>query len=89
MQLFAAPQTTAHQAPLSMDFPGKNTEVCSHSLFQGKILKKSPDPGIEPQSPPLQAGSLPSEPPGKLNVKYTIMYMSILMYNPAAKNYSH
>ena len=24
-----------------------------------------PDPGIEPQSPALQAGSLPSEPPGK------------------------
>ena len=24
-----------------------------------------PDPGIEPGSPELQAGSLPSEPPGK------------------------
>ena len=24
-----------------------------------------PDPGIEPQSPALQADSLPSEPPGK------------------------
>ena len=24
-----------------------------------------PDPGIEPRSPPLQADSLPSEPPGK------------------------
>ena len=24
-----------------------------------------PDPGIEPRSPALQAGSLPSEPPGK------------------------
>ena len=25
-----------------------------------------PDPGVEPQSPALQADSLPSEPPGKL-----------------------
>jgi len=24
-----------------------------------------PDPGIEPRSPPLQADTLPSEPPGK------------------------
>ena len=26
-----------------------------------------PDPGIKPRSPALQADSLPSEPPGKLN----------------------
>ena len=25
-----------------------------------------PDPGIEPESPTLQADALPSEPPGKL-----------------------
>ena len=25
-----------------------------------------PDPGIKPRSPPLQADSLPNEPPGKL-----------------------
>ena len=27
-----------------------------------------PDSGIEPRSPALQAGSLPSEPPGKPNI---------------------
>ena len=37
--------------------PGKNTEVCSHSVFQ--------DPEIRPDSPALQVGSLPSEPPRK------------------------
>ena len=33
----------------------------SLSLLQGEL----PDPGIEPESPALQADSLPSEPPGK------------------------
>ena len=33
-----------------------------HSLLQGDL----PDPGIKPESPALQADSLPSEPPGKL-----------------------
>ena len=41
--------------------PGKNTEVGSHSLHRGNL----PNPGIEPGSPALQAGSLLSEPPGK------------------------
>ena len=44
-----------------------------HGIFQARILEwvaiLSPgdlsDPGIEPESPALQADSLPSEPPGK------------------------
>ena len=46
------------QAPLSMDFPGKNTGVGCHSLLQGIF----PDPGIvplSPVSPALQVDSLP------------------------------
>ena len=39
----------------------QNTPVGSLSLFQGN----RPDPGIEPQSPALQADSLPAELPGK------------------------
>ena len=39
--------------------PGKNTGVAFPS--PGDL----PHPGIEPKSPALQAGSLPSEPPGK------------------------
>ena len=40
----------------------RNTGAGSHALLQGIFLT---DPGIEPGSPALQAGSLPSEPPGK------------------------
>ena len=32
------PWTVARQAPLSMDSPGKNTGVGSHSIFQGIFL---------------------------------------------------
>ena len=34
VQLFATPWTVAHQAPLSMNFPGKNTGVGCHFLLQ-------------------------------------------------------
>ena len=42
------------------DTPGKNTGVGCHFLFPGDLS----NPGIEPRSPTLQAGSLTSEPPG-------------------------
>ena len=44
-----------------MGFPGKNTGESCRFLLQGKL----PDLGIEPESPVLQADSLPPEPPGK------------------------
>ena len=44
--LFATLWTVAHQAPLSMAFPGKNTGVGCHFLLQGNL----PDPVIEPTS---------------------------------------
>ena len=34
------------------------------SLLQGTLR----DPGLKPRSPALQADSLPSKPPGKLNI---------------------
>ena len=46
VHLFATPWTAAHQAPLSMAFPGKNTGVGCHFLLQGNL----PDPVIEPTS---------------------------------------
>ena len=58
--LSVTPWTVAHQAPLSMEFPGKNTGMGSHSL-----LRDLPNQGIEPRSPALQADSVLSEPPGK------------------------
>ena len=41
--------------------PGQNTGMGSHSLFQGIF----PTQGSKPGFPPLQADSLPAEPPGK------------------------
>ena len=35
VQLFVTPCTVDHQAPLSMVFPGKNTGLGCHALFQG------------------------------------------------------
>ena len=48
------------------DSPGKNTGVGCHSLHQG----------IKPTVPALQAGSLPSEPPGKPQVSHNYMCIS-------------
>ena len=54
--------TVTHQAPLSMEF--SRQEYWSGLPFPtpGDLS----DPGIEPESPTLQADSLPSELPGKL-----------------------
>ena len=56
--LFATPWTARLLCPWNS--PGKNSEVGCHFLLQGNL----PNPGIEPESPILQAHSLPSEPPG-------------------------
>ena len=55
---FATLWTIAHQAPLSMGFSGKNTEVGYHALLQGWNMRLLC---------PLhwEAGSLPLAPPGK------------------------
>ena len=60
VQLFATPWTVAHQAPPSMEFTRQ--EYWSGLPFPppGDL----PDPGIEPESPTLQADALPSESPG-------------------------
>ena len=58
---FAAPWTVAHQAPLSVGFPRQEH-------WRGLLFPSPgdlPKPEIEPTSPPLLAGSLPSELQGK------------------------
>ena len=57
------PCTVAHQGPLSMGFPRQ--EYWSGLPFSSP--EDLPNPGIEPWSPALQVGTLPSEPPGKPN----------------------
>ena len=61
VRLFATPWTLAHQAPASMGF--SRQEYWSGLPFPSP--GNLPDPGIEPRSPMLQAGTLTSEPPGK------------------------
>ena len=63
----AIPWTVACQAPLSMRF--SRQEDWSGLLFSypGDL----PDPGIEPQSPTLQADSFPTELQGKPNYSPT------------------
>ena len=51
--------TVAHQARLSIGF--SRQEYWSGLPFPSP--GDLPDPGIEPRSPTLQAGALPSEPP--------------------------
>ena len=67
------PWTVACQAPLSMGF-------CRQEYWSGLPFPSPgdlPNLGIEPGSPALQADSLPSESPGKLNNhRYSIVISS-------------
>ena len=68
---FVTPWTAAHQAPLSMEFSGKNTGAIP--FFRRSSLL----PGIQPGSPALHADSLPSEPSGRFyNIKMSFCFMS-------------
>ena len=64
-QLFATPWTVAYQAPLSVGF--SRQEYCSGIPFPSPGIL--PNAGIEHKSPALQADSLPSEPPEKLQMQ--------------------
>ena len=64
VQLCATLWTVAHQAPLSMGF--SRQEYWSGLPFFQRIFSTQ---GWEPGSPTLQADSLPSEPPGKPQVR--------------------
>ena len=61
VRLFVTPWTIAYQASLSMGF--SRQEYWSGLPFPSP--GDLPHPGIEPRSPALQAGALPSEPPEK------------------------
>ena len=71
--LFATPQTMAHQAPLSMGFPSKNTGLGSCSLLQGIF----PTQGLNLGLPALQADSLPAEPPEKPSLYHYLLYICL------------
>ena len=67
VRLFATLWTVTHQAPLSLDFPGKNTGVGCHFLLQGIFLTQ----GLNLSLLYLlhwQAGSLPQVPLGTIGI---------------------
>ena len=61
VQLFPTLWTVAHPAPLSRESSRQEYWSGLPSATPGDL----PDPGIKPESPALQAGSLPLAPPGK------------------------
>ena len=68
VRLFETSWTVARQAPLSMEF--SRAEYWNGLPFPSP--GDLPDPGIKPRSPALQADYLPSEPPGKPQLKGNI-----------------
>ena len=69
VQLSATPWTVAYQAPLSMGFSRQEYWSEKKKEYWTGLPFPSPgdlpNPGIEPESPALQADALTSEPPGK------------------------
>ena len=61
VRLFATPWAVAYQAPQSMEFSRQQYWSGLPFPSPGDL----PSPGIEPESPAVQADALPSEPPGK------------------------
>ena len=66
---FSTPWTVASQAPLSMGFPGKNTEAGGHFLLQGIFLTQ----GSHLHLRQWQADPLPLSPQGSL-------YLMLLLF---------
>ena len=61
VRLFETPWTVAYRAPPSMGFSRQDYWSGLPFPSPGDL----PNPGIEPRSPALQTGALPSEPPWK------------------------
>ena len=61
VRLCATPQMAAHQAPLSLDSPGKNTGVGCHCLLQCRKVKSESEVA---QSCPTLLDPMDCSPPG-------------------------
>ena len=70
--------------PMNCSLPGSSI----HVIFQTKVWEwvefpspgDLPDPGIKPRSPALQAGALPSELPGKPQVKRLYFFSNLQLW---------
>ena len=74
VRLFATTLTVACQAPQFMEFSRQEDWSGLPFPSPGDL----PNPGIEPETPALQADALPSEPPGKPNKWHTSPQMESL-----------
>ena len=70
VRLFATPWTAACQTPLSMGFSRQESWSGLPCPSPGDF----PDPGIEPGSPVLKEGSLPSEPQSVNFLSFFILF---------------
>ena len=68
--------------PVNYNLPGSFVHgISRHEYLSGLPFPSPgdlPNPGIKPQSPALQADSLPSEPPGKPHL--TVLQLKILFF---------
>ena len=74
---FATPWTVTYQAPWSTGF--SRQEYWSGLPFRAP--GDLPNPGMDPESPALQTGALPSEPLGKPYVIITYYYLRTTGFN--------
>ena len=84
VQLFATPWTVAYQAPPSMGF--SRPEYWNGLPFPSP--GDLPNPGIDPKSPALSADALPSELPGKLRGKLSLVLMGGAMLSKSLIQFS-
>ena len=77
-QLLVTPWTVAHQAPLSMGVPSKNTGVGCHFLLQGIFLTHGSNLCLL-HLLPWQVDSLPVVPPGKPCWRLRLPQLEILL----------
>ena len=82
--LFVTPWTVAYQAPLSMGFSSQDHWSGLPFPSPGDL----PDPGIEPRSPALQTGALPSEPPNNKTISFEKKIQMIFCNLGLGKNFS-
>ena len=79
---FETPWTVAHQAPLSVGFPGKSIGVGCNFSSPGYL----PNPGIEPMSPALANGCFTTKPPGKPDELTTFLLSNTYSARPQGIN---
>ena len=76
VRLFATVRTVAHQAPLSMDSPGKNTGVGCHALLRGVFPTQRRNPRLYVSCILLAPPGKPRLGLGQVLVPHLVFFMS-------------